>query len=176
VPPTFLSGRVPPNETWRLEQFSRAYVKAVAAAAGCTYGTSLVDNDALDLNLKRATTYGRRWSPQLDVQLKATTEDCVKVGHVAYELDVPTYDKLRSLNYGVPRILVVVVMPEEIQSWLSHSEASLSLFHCGYWLSLAGQPAVANAYNRTVHLPRTNKFDAAGLDGIFARLSNAEDL
>ena len=173
---SFLTGQIPPDQTWRMEQFSRAYVKAVAAAAGCAYWTSAVDNDALDVQLRRATTTGVRRSPQLDIQLKATTANCVADDHIAFPLDIPTYDKLRPTNFAVPRILVVVVMHPDVENWTSHSEDALSLSRCGYWLSLVGQPEVANEYTKTVHLPRTQKFDAVGLDALFLRLSNGDDV
>ena len=175
MPSAFLNGQVPAGETWRLEQFSRAYVKAVAAAAGVTNWTSDVDNIGIDVHFKRGTTDGVRKYPQLECQLKATTEDCVRDDHVAFELDIPTYNKLRYTGLAVPRILVVVVMPRNVESWIVHSEDMMSMYRCGYWISLLGEPALPNTRSTTIRLPRSNRFDAQGLDQIFERLSNDQD-
>ena len=171
----YLHGPVAPGDTWRMEQFSRAYVKAIAAAAGCTYQRAGPDIDVVDVILKRATSTGLRRSPQLDVQLKSTYKDCVQGDQVAYALDIPTYDNLRATDFAVPRILVVVLMNPEFENWTKHSETELDLFRCGYWVSLKGQPAVSNSSTKTVYLPRIQVFDPTGLDGIFNRLANAQD-
>lgn len=170
---SFLSGPVTPNDTWRMEQFSKAYVKAVASASGCAYHEYHVDIDAVDIGLKRRTGPGPRRSPQIDVQLKSTFQSCLQSDCVAYPLDVPTYNKLRSPDYAVPRILVVLLVHTEFERWLAHSEDELRLFRCAYWASLRGEPETTNSSNITVRIPRTQVFDAVGLDAIFNRVANA---
>jgi hypothetical protein len=65
-----LTGLIEPGETWRMEQFSYAYVQAIAAAAACDAVRPPVDIDSIDLILKRETVETRVRSPQLDVQIK----------------------------------------------------------------------------------------------------------
>jgi len=72
----------------------------------------------------------------------------------------------------VPRILVVVLVPENLADWLVHSEDELSMRHCGYWVSLRGQLETSNATTVTVELPRSNQFTVEAVVSMFQRISN----
>ncbi len=169
---TFLSGRATGANTWRMEQFSWAYVQAVASAAACSIQRVDFDYDSIDLNLKRRTLSGPFRCPQIDVQLKATSTDCLYDGEVRYPLPVKNYNDLRGSDYLMPRILIVVLVPAQIEEWLEHDETHLLLRRCGYWVSLQGAPEVPNTSSVTVRLPRTQPFDAAGLDSMFRRVTD----
>jgi hypothetical protein len=56
------------------------------------------------------------------------------------------------------------------------SEEKLCLRHCGYWLSLAGQPDTENTTTVTVHLPRQQRFDSEALDMLMTRAERGEPL
>lgn len=167
-----ISGCILPEDTWRMEQFSRAYVKAVASVAECSVDWSTVDNDSVDGTLKRRTRSGTVRSPHLDIQLKATYTNCLTPTHVVYPLPIKNYDELRTVNLLVPRILIVVVLPDDFSNWTNHNEQELALRKCGYWMSLRGEPATNNATSKTVHLSRQQVFDVIGLDAIFNRLES----
>lgn len=175
VGPTMV-GPVPADQTWRMEQFSYAYVQAVAAAAGVSVSKPSVDDDSVDLTLLRRTVGTRRRSPRLDLQVKATYADRLTADRLPYDLSVKNYDDLRDTALAVPRILVVVLIPANVEEWVGHTEDQLALFRCGYWASLRGMPEVANSSTRTVHLQRQSLFNVQGLDTIFARLADGLDL
>ena len=122
------------HETWRMEQFSRAYVQAVCSAAGCSTASSPVDDDSVDLTIMRRRPGTTVRSVRLDVQLKATYTDCVRADHIVYPLSIKNYDDLRPSNVAAPRILVVVTMHPEAGRWLLHTEDNLALHRCGYWM------------------------------------------
>jgi hypothetical protein len=167
-----LSGPVEPGETWRMEQFSRAYVAAVAAGAACGMACPDPDDDSVDLTLTRKTIHGVRRSPRLDLQIKATSADCLGAEEVKFPLSIKNYEELRATNFLVPRILVMVVMPSDIIDWLDHDETKLALKKCGYWVSLYGAPATSNTTSITISLPRTQVLGVQALDQIFTRLTN----
>ena len=169
-----LSGPVDHGETWRMEQFSCAYVAAVAAGAACSITRPGVDNDSVDLTLMRKTMGGVRRSPRLDVQVKATATDCVGPEVVRFALDIKNYDELRGNNFVVPRILVVVVMPPDVTDWMEHDEVRLALRRCGYWISLHGYPDTTNTSSITIAIPRGQVFSVQALDHIFLRLGQGE--
>src|SRR5687768_6686438 len=98
-------GAIAGDETWRMEQFSRAYVQAVACAAGFKLAESQVDDDSIDLTLVKRTVNTPVRSPKLDVQLKATHSECVVGDQVVFPLSIKNYNELRAENYLVPRIL-----------------------------------------------------------------------
>jgi hypothetical protein len=157
-------------DSWRKEQFGRAFVEAVASVSGCQVECTRIDNDSVDLTLMRRTTTTAVRSPKLDVQLKTTALDVVKNGHIAFPLSMKNYDELRPTNLSVPRILVVVLVPQDVHEWTAHSEAELALRRCSYWLSLRGEPDVPNATTKSVHIPRAQVFNPHSLHGIFSRL------
>jgi len=142
----------------RKEQFSQAYVRAVAAVAG--YGVSKPDPDydSIDIELSGRTGEGVPTRPKIDIQLKCTSQNVPRDRDVVYPLKRKNYDELRMTDLLVPRLLIVVHIPESEEEWLEHSEAELVLRRCGYWVPLKGQPEVANTTTVSVALPRTNIF------------------
>lgn len=142
----------------RKARFSLAYISAVAACAGFDVVEPKVDIDSVDGML--LAHYGRR--PRLEFQAKATARDLVGDETVAFPLSLKNYDDLRR-DVIVPRLLILVVLPNQEEEWLSHSEDELILRHCGYWHSLEGEPETENTASVTVHIPRAQRFDPAAL-------------
>jgi hypothetical protein len=71
----------------------------------------------------------------------------------------------------VPRILVVVLVPENIENWIQQSEEEMCTRHCAYWVSLLGMPATRNTTSVTVELPRRNLFTVEALESMMQRIS-----
>jgi hypothetical protein len=153
------------------QEFSKAYVKAVAAACGYATKDVSVDDDSVDLSLAARGGNGTIRSPQLDMQLKCTARDILSEGTVDFPLPIKNYDDLRPENVMVPRVLVVMAVPDNVGDWIHHSETELLLRHCGYWFSLRGKPLTENTNSVTVNIPRTQVFDVAGLTAIMNRLA-----
>ena len=143
------------------ERFSLAYISAVAARAGFDLVEPRVDVDSIDGTLISHT--GRR--PRIEFQAKATARDVVDAEAVTFPLSVKNYDELRA-EVIIPRLLILVVLPEREEDWLTHSEDSLILRHCGYWLSLAGEPERGNTATVTVKIPRHQRFDPIALEAL----------
>ena len=152
----------------RQEALSRAYVLAVAAQAGLL--SSRPDPDyGIDLSLRAVEIHNRRHadtSVQIDLQLRSTTRASVTETAVTYDLDVDTYNALRTASAGCPRYLVLYVMPEDESEWLSQSPIELCLRHCAYWLSLDGTPATTAVSTIRVAIPLANVFSADALRGL----------
>lgn len=160
----------------RKEQFSHAYVRAVASVAGYSASIPEVDDDSIDLVLAGRSVDGIPCRPRIELQLKCTSEDVVRADKIIYPLKRKNYDELKLTNLLVPRLLVVVHVPESEEEWLRHSEDELALRRCGYWVSLYGDPETTNQTKVTVYLPRTNVFDVVGLRGLMGRASRKEPL
>jgi hypothetical protein len=95
---------------------------------------------------------------------------------ISYPLKPKNYEDLRHSDYQVPRILVVVSVPEQVNDWTSHAEQEFTMRYCGYWASLRGLPASSNEYSTTVHLPRAHLFDVAGLKTLMDRIGTGQTL
>ena len=119
---------------------------------------------------------GYRQEVDLKVQLKATVKTPVTVGDCfSYSLSgIKRYDDLRTDAISTPRILVVLFLPPDGKDWLSHTEESLMLRNCAYWVSLRGAHPSSNTTAQTVYLPRDQKFNPDGLIEILAQVSKNE--
>ena len=152
------------------EQFSRAYVQAVAACCGFAWSEPSVDDDSVDMSLHQTGGGGTIRSPRLELQLKCKAASTPTNDPFSYSLKVKNYDDLRDSNVLVPRILVVVLVPDELEEWLSHSEAELAVRRCGYWVSLRGLPPSDNQSSQTVRIPRAQQFTVDELRGMMDRI------
>jgi len=153
------------------EQFSRAYVQAVAACAGFAWSVPSVDDDSIDMSLHQTGGGGTIRSPRLDLQLKCKASATPTDDTFSQSLKLKNYDDLREEAVLVPRILVVVLVPDLVADWVAHSEAELSLRRCGYWVSLRGLPASENETGQTVRVPRAQRFNVASLQAIMNRIA-----
>jgi hypothetical protein len=141
------------------EQFSLAYVRAVVAAAGFAAYRPEVDDDSVDLVVASRCSGGTFRSPRLEMQLKCTSQEVLRGGEVRFPLKRKNYDDLRAMELLVPRILVVVLVPEQPADWIGQDEARLELRRCGYWSSLFGAAATDNETTVTVRGFLTCKSD-----------------
>lgn len=155
----------------RKARFSLAYISAVAARAGYQVCEPVVDDDSVDGILIGQA--GRR--PRIEFQAKASSRELLQEHHLAFPLSIKNYNDLRA-EVIVPRLLVVVLMPEQPEAWLHHSEEQLCLRHCGYWFSLANQPDTENTTTVTIHLPRHQRFDSEALHALMTRAEQGEPL
>jgi hypothetical protein len=91
-------------------------------------------------------------------------------------LSIKNYNDLRLTDLMVPRILVVVLVPPDIEDWLVHTEHEMLIRRCGYWVSLLGQPPTDNETRITVDIPRTNMFTPETLTAMMQQIHNGETL
>lgn len=153
------------------EQFSRAYVQAVAAVAGCTWSEPSVDDDSVDLTLSTTGTFSTFRSPKLDVQLKCHADE-QPTSNFSYPLKHKNYEDLRDDTVLVPRILILVIVPDDIPDWLFHNEPEMIVRRCGYWTSLRGKPATTNSTSVTLTMNRTQWFCPTSLEAMMQRIGN----
>jgi hypothetical protein len=156
----------------RQEALSRAYVRAIAAQAGLICSEPEHDY-GIDICLRAVRVRGLRHADagsQVDLQVKSTTRAVVHADQVVCDLEVKNYEDLREEGENCPRILVILVLPEDETQWLSQSLDELILRHCAYWISLEGYPPTAATKTIRITLPRANVFSAEAIKGILAHV------
>ena len=158
------------------EQFSNAFVKAIASIAKYTTYTPEVDDDSIDIGFASKGGGGTVHSPRLEAQLKCTSAKILKQDHVHFPLIKKNYDDLRIENVHVPRILIVVAVPENMTESIEQSEESLILKYCGYWVSLRGLSESNNQKSMTIQIPRKNIFSVDALRDIMAKIEKGHTL
>ena len=145
-------------------RFSLAHIEAVASHAGFQVEEVRVDRDSVDGTLK--IDFGRR--PRIEFQAKATARDVVRDSHIHFPLPVKNYNDLR-LEAINPRILIVAILPQELENWVNQTDEELCLRHCTYWMSLREEPSTSNQNTITVHLPLGNVFNSPQLVDMMQR-------
>lgn len=112
--------------------------------------------------------------PAVELQLKCAAAPQPTGNAFAHSIKLKNYDDLRAEDLLVPRILVVVLVPESPAEWLAHSEQELAMRRCGYWCSLRGLPASANTTGQTVQMPRSQALTVPALQALMARVGQGE--
>jgi len=163
-------------------ELSYAYLHAVASRAGvaCQYCSRTFDSAGVDAELLAVQDFGpdALTDIAIHVQMKATVATpSEREGQLAYFIDgIDAYNKLRAETVAVPRLLVVLFLPENAEEWLAHTEDQLVLKRCAYWVSLRGAPETANTTGQTVHLPRGQGFSPEALTALMGRMARREEL
>jgi hypothetical protein len=155
------------DEDQRKQQFSFAYIRAVASHAGYGVDPYTVDDDSIDLII---SSRGNK-RPRIEVQVKCTSQEVLGENSLKYPLIIKNYNDL-IVECVIPRYLVILVVPKNLDDWIVHSENALSLRHCAYWQSLTNLAEVVNTSKVTVEIPKTNLFDSTALHSIMEKASN----
>ena len=139
-------------------RFSLAYISAVASQAGIKVDEVAVDDDSVDGVL--SARFGRR--PKIEFQAKASARNLARNGDIHFPLPVKNYEELR-IDAIIPRILIVLIMPDAPDDWTTQTGDALCMRHCAYWTSILGSPELPNDAGVAVRLPMANMFDKDSL-------------
>lgn len=164
-------------------QLSYAYLHAVASHAGiaCQEANRAHDNLGIDACLTLRRDFGED-APLKDItlhiQLKATTkEPAERDDTLSYFLDdISEYERLRHPSALPARLLGVLFLPRESESWVSHDVERLVVRQCAYWVCLVGAAHSDNARGQTVYLPKSQALSPMGLVELFRRVARQEQL
>ncbi len=154
------------------EQFSRAFVHAVATVAGCSVTSPTCDIDSVDLVIESRIKGVFADSPRLEVQTKCTASPKVSNGSLAFDLPMKNYRDLTKQAF-LPRILVVAMVPGDLPlDWLRHMPFGLMVKCHAVWKFMRGQPDLANAEKTRVLLPSEQTFTVEGLQRMMQRIAD----
>jgi hypothetical protein len=142
-------------ESARKELFSLAYASAVAASAGLEVFQVHFDFDSVDCQL--ISTKGRR--PQLGLQLKATSTDCIEGDSLVFDLPIKNYKDLRDDQRHVPLMLVILHLPKAEEHWLQFGDQHLLLKNAAYYINLVGSPETTNQTSVRIRIPIAQRFN-----------------
>ena len=149
----------------RKEGLSKAYVQAVAAAAGYTLWKQDFDRDGVDVQVRA----GGAMRPSLDMQLKATVRLVQDGTNWRFPLPKRNYDLLRERTM-VPRVVIVLDLPAEEERWLSASDGEFVMRHCAYWVGITGAPESGAERIVTVPIPTRNRPDVPAPNDLMNRV------
>jgi Domain of unknown function (DUF4365) len=162
----------------RQEALSRAYIQAVAARCGmsCSFRDFDYGIDVTVHEIKRRGEHYAESGVSLDIQAKSLCGHCPAEADLVYDLKVKNYEDLRDPENPKPRILVLLLLPDEESEWTSLTADQLIVRRCAYWRSFMTQPPTANKDTIRVAMPRDNLFSPEALTHMFATLRAGESL
>jgi len=156
----------------RKEQYSLSFFKAIASAAGFNTGFWQVDNDSIDFQIGARGGQGTLKSPRIEVQAKCSSQDIVRDGGIHFALPIKNYNDLCGYNWHVPRILVILLIPEKPSDWIHQTQEGMTLRRCAYWISLKEAPVVKNRRSVTVPISCSCVFTVDALQGMLLRVAS----
>lgn len=158
------------------EQFSLAYVLAVAAQAGMNHTTPVVDNESVDTILMAKGLVGCTYTQaQVKIQIKSTKNCRFSDNFLHYPLPIKNYNDLRTPSIN-PQLLVVVCIPESVGDWLKQNTRRLAMYRCAYWYSLKNMSDSSNTTSETVKIPKANLFTTHFLTQAMHDIANGCDI
>ena len=155
------------------EEISIAYASAVCAKSKASFDVSRRDEDGIDALIRKDGSI----PSIIGVQLKSTTIKGVSgdfgkdnIETFTYPLKVKNYsDLIKPSTY--PRILCLLILPEDHDEWLSQSAENLIIRKCMYYKELSGEPTSNNTETVSIEINKRDIFDAENLAQLFMKHS-----
>ncbi|GHH37965.1 DUF4365 domain-containing protein [Lentzea cavernae] len=158
--------------TARQEQFSLAFVRMIAAAAGCSIKSHETDYDGVDITIASSTEYVKYYCPEFELQLKCTTQQSLlRDSDFLWRMERGPFLKLTHGKRYNEAFLGVLVIPRDDEPLLRTGERHLITRSRMYWehAKLLGE-IDDGAASKTVRLPRTNLFGVGSLQSAMQRV------
>lgn len=170
---------MPHYDTAMMEGLSRAYVRAVAVRAGCTYTDKLERDIGTDAQIDYVDWIDGKpheTGVQLRLQLKATSQGSKHTpAEAVIDLQIDHYRKLIQPSPGVRIVLVVFDMPEDDLHWVDTAPSGLVLRNCAYWAYLEGQAEAPNETTKRAKIPKAQTFDVTAVRGPLREIAGKTD-
>lgn len=169
------------TENQQKEEISKAYLHAIAARCGYKLANWTQDDDCMDVTLCAPGVLGQGQiaDPKLDLQLKCTSNpQALRLAEnaLAHQLTAERYEKLRR-RAATPKLLVVLLLPEARDEWITHSGESLILRRCAYYMVMTGKdPLTPDTKSTYVKIPLDQIFSPDAVRLLMERLSRDEVL
>jgi hypothetical protein len=156
------------------EEFSYAYIQAIASVKGLVVEKRgrIIDNQGIDITI----SYPIEALPRIDAQVKCTAQDIVINDEVVYDLPINNYNSLKNTNIIVPRILIIVLVPEQIDDWVAVKTEETILKKCAYWFSLRGMEDTKNQNTVRVKIPLSNLITPDSLKELLETVNRRQNI
>ncbi|WP_431234802.1 DUF4365 domain-containing protein [Mycolicibacterium psychrotolerans] len=149
--------------TASMEKLQDAYLGAIAAAAGCELSKPEPD-PSLDWTIgHKSKKHTRARTAKIDVALKCTYQTGPgDNGEFSFTIKNDHLGVLAEPLLYYPRLLLVMVVPKDVDAWVWSRSNWMIMRHSMYWVNLRG--VSASGKERTnVRVPYKQRFDAPEL-------------
>jgi Domain of unknown function (DUF4365) len=159
------------------QEISFLYLHALVTRLGYSLERTSFDFDSIDATIcgKDIITGSKDTlsSPKIDVQLKATEQEC-SMDSIPFRISQKNYNDLSKISM-VPRILIVIFLPLG-KDWLECDLEKLIIFAKGYWMSLKGMEKTDNLSNKTIYLSQSQRLSQETVQRWMIAAANREDI
>lgn len=162
-------------KTAQKEEFSLAYVHAVAACANCALDKFRVDYDKADVILRFRGSADLE-DPRIELQLKCSASIRPVNGKFRFKIPVDLYDRLRSTRRMVPLFLVIMHVPPSPHQWMRHKASLAELRHRAFFVDLRGNGPSPTPKAVRIDVSCARIFDAPLLTSLMQRALKGEFL
>lgn len=159
------------SQNMQMEEYQKAYVHALASCCGWNFQPlNTPDYDGVDVKI-----FGRfkdgdvPCRPEIEVQLKSTTNLSVGDKVVKYQLRVENYNLLYGNHFSIPRYLFVLDLDEEPITWATLTDEALLLSKKCYWISLEKYGPIDNTSSITIEIPKDQVLTRESLNEIMKK-------
>ena len=158
------------------EKISYIHLDTLVTSLGYSLDRPRIDRDSVDATISAKGiipgSNGYIRSPKIDVQLKSTGQVYFE-NSVTFKLPKKNYDDLRQ-NTMVPRILIILVIPEE-NGWFAWDLEKVLLYGKGYWKTLKGMEEIKNSTSRTVCFDQSDRLNVEVIKRLMIAAANREE-
>jgi Domain of unknown function (DUF4365) len=137
-----------------------------------------MDNAGIDLSIEVPGEISACLHPKLDAQVKCTSDDCIVDDYIHYKLKVKNYNILIHTRPIVPQLLIVVLVPSNINEWIKNTSNPYltEVRASSYWISLKGLPTTTNTHSITIDIPLRNRLSPEVLKEIMRQIAEDKKL
>lgn len=157
--------------TQSMETLQDGYLYAVAAAARCSLAPPNRDRGIDWIVSHQSTEHSHDFEAELRVQLKSTyqTSPTTMGEELSISIENEQLKRLVKSPVIVSTILVVMMVPRNIENWIAVEREHLTVRHSAYWANLAGL-AITGQNKTVVKIPTTQVFDDVALCEMMKRI------
>lgn len=159
------------------ELLSRSYLAPVCSYLGAVLEIKdrMMDNGGVDATIELPSGEGRPVPLRIDLQLKATS--CPELDpdgeHLVFDLKRETFDGMSSEKRTSPWLLFVLILPEDVHTWVSVTEDELSEHAYMVWCDAKDCRIGDGEKSVRLKIPLSNRVTIESLHGML--LDQLED-
>lgn len=159
------------------EELCFAYLSPICAYIGAEIKHSgrLMDNSGVDVTISLPRGEGHPIPLHLDAQLKGTSvPKYIGEEYLSYPIDRTLFNDLSNKNKSAPWLLFVLILPQDVERWVSVEEKKLIACETMLWYDATGQVAESDGDKITIRIPLINKVNKDSLYRLLTKQMEVE--
>ena len=162
----------PKRRTDLMESLEEAYLRAVAASAGCVIAGKPEIDEGVDVMLTHtADSHQHDHVAYLNVQMKSTSAfEGRNTPYVSASMSGKRWNAFCTPNPTIGKIVVIMSLPRDQANWTVAIHEALTVRYCAYWVNIEGQALVDEDATTTVTAPKIQIFNDVALCDMMERI------